>query len=244
MSIIKENMPMYTKHPDTFLPLQTLGTTIPSYKPTVNLPSTYLSQFHWWLAHCPLRQGLVELRDGHDKIIEGWLRRDDALKLYEIAYVTQGDILELGAYHGLSTSILARACEDASCGSVYSVDLDPKSLVIASKTLSSLGLLRYVNFVCSDAVGFVESLAKLDRRFAFVFVDHSHAYTPVYSVCRQLGSVVMPGGFCLFHDFNDIRNSETTDEDYAVYQAVLDGLNSDHFEFYGIYGCTALYRRQ
>jgi hypothetical protein len=80
------------------------------------------------------------------------------------------------------------------------------------------------------------------RRFAFVFIDHSHAYAPVYEVCKALDLIVAPGGFCLFHDFNDSRNRDPRDTEYAVYQAVGDGLDKQRFGFYGVYGCAGLYR--
>ena len=48
--------------------------------------------------------------------IEGWLWREDALKLYEMAYFARGNILELGCYHGLSTALLALALRNARRG--------------------------------------------------------------------------------------------------------------------------------
>ncbi len=56
--------------------------------------------------------------------------------------------------------------------------------------------------------------------------------------------MVNPGGFCLFHDFNDRRNADPAETNYDVYRAVTEGLDPKVFEFYGIYGCTALYRKQ
>ena len=50
-------------------------------------------------------------------------------------------------------------------------------------------------------------------------------------------------GFALFHDFNDPRNSMEEVADYGVYQGVMDGLRTDRWEFWGIYGCTGLFRR-
>jgi hypothetical protein len=32
--------------------------------------------------------------------------------------------------------------------------------------------------------------------------------------------------------------------DHGVYQAVVDGLAPADFDFYGLYGCLALYRRR
>lgn len=60
-------------------------------------------------------------------------------------------------------------------------------------------------------------------------------------MCRELDKITAVGGFCLFHDYNDAKNNQA-EHDYGVYQAVMDGLDLARFEFYGIYGCTGLYR--
>jgi hypothetical protein len=58
----------------------------------------------------------------------------------------------------------------------------------------------------------------------------------------MLPAIVGSGGFCLFHDFNDRRNEDPDEPDYGVHRAVADGLDPESFEFYGIYGCSGLYR--
>jgi hypothetical protein len=80
------------------------------------------------------------------------------------------------------------------------------------------------------------------HRFGFVFVDHSHEYGPVRDVCEVLDRIVGPRAFVLFHDFNDPRNNDSANPDYGVSQAVFDALPAARFEFYGMFGCTALYR--
>jgi hypothetical protein len=105
------------------------------------------------------------------------------------------------------------------------------------------GLLRGVKVHEGDATAFVRARRAEGRRYALAFVDHSHAYHPVHEVCRELPAIVSPGGFCLFHDWNDPRNYELDDVDHAVHQAVVDGMDPRHFEFHGAYGVTALYRR-
>ena len=65
----------------------------------------------------------------------------------------------------------------------------------------------------------------------------------MYAVCEILHRVVDLGGFALFHDFNDPRNSMEGVPDYGVYQGAMDGLRADRWAFWGIYGCTGLFRR-
>jgi len=64
----------------------------------------------------------------------------------------------------------------------------------------------------------------------------------VRHACEDLKTLIRPGGFALFHDYNDSRNGN--DPDYGVYQAVVDTFADGSFEFYGAYGCTGLYRRR
>ncbi|MCP4308780.1 MAG: hypothetical protein GY788_28675 [bacterium] len=56
------------------------------------------------------------LRDGPtiDHPIFGWLRRDDALLLYEMAFFSSGNILEFGTHRGLSSSVMSEALTDAA----------------------------------------------------------------------------------------------------------------------------------
>ncbi len=57
-------------------------------------------------------------------MLRGCLRRSDALKLYEPACFAPGDILELGAFQGLSTCILSQANRSSPHSRrVVSVDL-------------------------------------------------------------------------------------------------------------------------
>jgi predicted O-methyltransferase YrrM len=233
-------------HPETFLRIHELGSIIPPYRPNFDFPGLFIDKSQQDIAKYRLRKGiLIQIRNRplFGKMIRGYLRREDALKLYEMAYFTCGDILELGPFHGLSTSILARANRNsAHPRHIYSVDLDPSCVKSTSLNLRSLGLDKHVIVTCEDAVAAIRRFISEDQHFGFVFVDHSHAYEPVYDVCRLLGRVIVAGGFCQFHDFNDARNSNPNNKDYGVYQAVVDGLEKSDFEFYGIYGCTALYR--
>lgn len=233
-------------HPESWLPLESLGSRMPPYAPTYDFPPPFIDGAHREIAGYPLLDdALIQVKNRRwlGRVIPGWLRRDDALKLYELAYFARGDVLELGTYHGLSAAILARAARNSPIPKrVETIDLNPARTKAASRNLRSLGLLAQVTARSAEAVLAVREHAANRRQFAFVFVDHSHAYAPVYEVCRALDLIVAPGGFCLFHDFNDSRNRDPKNEDYSVFQAVGDGLDKRRFEFYGIYGCSGLYR--
>ena len=233
-------------HPQSWLSLENLGSSIPPYCPTYDYPPPFIDRTHRGIAQSPLKDGLVQIKDRRwfGKVIPGWLRLEDALKLYEMAFFADGDILELGSYHGLSTNIIARACRNSSPKKqIVSIDLDPTCTKITRTSIDRSGLRTYVTTITMDAVSAVADYEHKNKQFAFVFIDHSHAYQPVFEVCKSLHHIVVPGGFCLFHDFNDIRNSDPLDIEYGVFQAVQEGLDKESFDFFGIYGCTGLYRR-
>jgi hypothetical protein len=235
------------RHSETFLSLAQLGSVYPDYRPTVDFGGPFINASHAALGSAPLDGVLVRLeaRPGSGKIIPGWLRRADALKLYELGYFAIGDVLELGTYHGLSTTILSRANHDGpSRKRLVTVDRDPSLTMAAAGTLGDAGLAEGVELVTGDATAVVSRLAREGRRFDFVFVDHSHEERPVRDVCEQLHDVTLAGAFCLFHDYNDLRNADPNDGDYGVYQGVVEGLEESKFEFFGIYGCAGLYRRR
>jgi predicted O-methyltransferase YrrM len=233
-------------HQDTWMRLEELGTRFPDYHPTFDFEGDFIDAAHRYFAECPVKDGvLVQVRNRFwfNAPIRGFLRRADALKLYELAHFAPGDILELGAFQGLSTCILSQANRDSpSRKRIVSVDLSALRVFQTLFNLQTMGLRRDVQLIRADAATAIRRLARDRREFAFVFVDHSHAYEPVYAVCRELRTILRPGGFCLFHDFNDPRNREAQDQDYDVYTAVTEGLNAGEFEFCGIYGCAALYR--
>ena len=159
-----------------------------------------------------------------------------------------GPILEIGSYHGLSTSILAQAVADSgpeTCDRrIVSVELDPAAQAVARGHLERLGLAGNVTFVQQDAAAFCEQAAAAGERFAFAFIDHDHAYTSVLPVCRALPELTLPGAFCLFHDWLDARNFQPEEGDYGVFGATRDGLDPQEFSFYGVFGVAGLYRRE
>jgi|PersoiStandDraft_1058852.scaffolds.fasta_scaffold44275_1 predicted O-methyltransferase YrrM len=218
-------------------------TALPPYERTYAFPSPYINEDHAYYDACPMfpeeeKKYLVDLG------IDGWLRREDALKIYELAFFARGPVLELGSYQGLSTSIISRANLDGKTPKeIVSVELDPAALAKAKTNLESRGLLPHVRQVQQEAAAFCREEVALGRTYDFVFIDHDHAYSSVLDVCREFGKLVAPGGFCLFHDYLDIRNYDPNNKDYGVFQAVRDGLQAAEFESWGIFGVTGLYRR-
>jgi predicted O-methyltransferase YrrM len=232
---------MLSRHDNAFLTLEQTAVDRRfemRYLKTYDFPGAFINTSHSALVANIAETGMIDLG------IEGWLLPADALKLYELVYFCGGDVLELGTYKGLSTAVAAQASYDAAVGNVIvSIDLSAEVIEIARANLDGRPGAERVYFFAVDGGQAVRDLGQANRIFDFVFIDHSHAYDHVYDVCRSLEQVVKLGGFCLFHDFNDPRNSAPEEIDYGVYQGVLGGLDPRRFEFWGIYGCTGLFRR-
>jgi predicted O-methyltransferase YrrM len=227
-------------HPETFLPLEAIG-AIGAYQPNYPIEG-YLNPHHEYLSNLvdnPLLNltapGLLE--HGNGKAIDGWLWKADGLKLYEMAYFAEGDVLELGVYRGLSTCIMAQAIIDSKRDAkVVAVDITDHGW---KRNADLTGVSHMIDFRLGDAVHYVKRFTEEGRKFGFTFVDHSHTYAAVAKVCPILGNVLKPGTFAQFHDYSDRRNG--TDPDYGVWHAVRDTLPKQ-FQFSGIYGCSGLYR--
>lgn len=207
------------------------------YLKTYDFPGEDIDASHRRFGHCPTRDGMIDIG------IEGWLLPADARKLYELAYFCGGDILELGSFRGLSTSILALASVNAGLrNAISSVDLMPDAIAGSRATMKGRPGEERVAFIQASGDDALDRLARARRRFRFAFIDHSHRREHVRSACERLPKVLAPAAFVLFHDYNDYRNPMAENEDYGVHQGVRDGLDKARFEFWGIYGCTGLFR--
>jgi predicted O-methyltransferase YrrM len=170
----------------------------------------------------------------------------DALTLYELGYGCEGDILELGCFHGLSTSILAEALAARGLARrrLLSIDNEAYAVAMTRGTIDNAGLGDWVELAQTDATSACKKLLHAARHFGLVFVDHSHSYAAMLPVCRMLAGLLAPGGYVLFHDYNDGRNADPNNADYEVVRAVADGLEPNAVEFVGIFGCSALFRKR
>jgi predicted O-methyltransferase YrrM len=231
----------FVRHEDTLLTLAETATDRRfdmKFQKTFGYDGDFLDDTHRALAHRLHDTGMIDIG------IDGWLLPADAQKLYEMAYLCPGDILELGAYRGLSATVMNQACTANGRDQVIvSVDLDAAAIETATRALRAQPGGERAHFFTVDAETAVRDLAAAKRRFGFAFIDHSHRYDHVLGVCGQLHRVVEIGGFALFHDFNDPRNIAPSAPDYGVYQGVMDGLRPDRWDFWGIYGCSGLFRR-
>ncbi|MCF8468319.1 MAG: class I SAM-dependent methyltransferase [Sneathiella sp.] len=251
-----------------------LGRTIPNYAKTYDFPGEYINDEQKWWSECPVSGIKVGVRPRPDldegpldnpkydkRDIFGALRRADALKIYELAYFSNGDVIDMGTAFGLSCSISAQALEKAGGnGCIDTVDLNSTHQEFAKKAISGLPGNQRVSYHLMDGTTFLKQYRDEKRLAGFVFIDHAHTYNAVFEAAQLMDEVVAPGGFVLFHDYNDWRNSDKNDPVYAdlwakvpperleefaafgAYSAAHEGL-SDAFEFHGVFGCTGLFRK-
>jgi predicted O-methyltransferase YrrM len=180
--------------------------------------------------------GMLDLPFLIDLGIEGFLHKTEALKLYEMAYYADGDLLELGTHKGLSTSILAEALHDRRSGIIETIDIDAEANAIAKTNLSQLPGFERINFMVADAEKGMDDLIGANRIFGFIFVDHWHGYGATHEAAQRIPPLLSDGGYVMFHDFFDVGNKDP-DHPYGVYQAVLDTLGKDdRFLFSGAAG--------
>jgi predicted O-methyltransferase YrrM len=233
-----------TRHPQSWVPFEQLGKAWMPYLATYSGFGELIDDTHRELAAAPRVGPLIDIG------VPGWLRVEDALKLYELAYYCTGNILELGTNRGLSASVLASAVAAAGNGAnVVTIDVDPSLSDTARRNLKERRLDHFVQFVAADALLAMNELVAKGMRFGLCFVDHSHSYEAVTQACYRLPQLVSPGGFVVFHDFLDGRNTRRKDvgdspEEYGVYAAVEEALPRAAFEFYGCYGCCGVFRKQ
>ncbi|MBS1832935.1 MAG: class I SAM-dependent methyltransferase [Acidobacteria bacterium] len=221
--------------------------------PNVNLDYTptfgfegFLNKEHEEWANWPLTPDRIV-----DHRIFGWLRRADALKLYEMAAMCDGDILELGTHQGLSSHIMTAALRrfgDTGKRRICTIDLDEPCVNKACENLAGEIAEGLVDVRVGEAGEVCRRYIAQGKRFGFIFVDHSHYYGPMREVCQMLGQLVAPGGFVLFHDFTDPRSafpeSGKPEPDFGVLAACVDSLPDGEFEYYGAFGCAGLYGRR
>lgn len=209
------------------------------YQPTISADD-FVDNRHRELASA--KTGMNGIDVCIDIGIDGYLTHGDAMKLYEMAALGTGDILELGTHKGLSTSILAAAISKRSDGVIEAVDIDLTTNIQARETISKRPGAELVNFVVMDATRRLDELILMKRKFGFIFVDHWHGYDATYDVAVRLEKLLLGGGFALFHDAINPGNADP-DHPYGVFPAIEDTIRKDkRFVFCGNFGCCSLYQ--
>jgi hypothetical protein len=194
----------------------------------------FVNETHEELASCPTRTcptrggELVELG------VPGRLRVSEALKIYELGYLTPGDALELGTGHGLGTFVLAQAVRDSGRPRrVVTVELDPQKLRAAERWLERFGLADPVETQVAEPASFCRRLAGENAHYGFVLVRHEGSPHELARIVDLLAPAVGKGGYVLLLP-GDESNGPLADVAFPA----------DAFESAGRIGDGQLLRRQ
>ncbi|CAB4326856.1 MULTISPECIES: class I SAM-dependent methyltransferase [unclassified Brucella] len=241
---MRNMIPQPTLYPETWITLERVAELdfnelVFPHRPTISAVD-FIDERHEEIAGA--KTGMHQIDVCIDLGIEGYLTHGDALKLYEMAALGRGDVLELGTHKGLSTTILAEALSRRADGIIETIDIDLTTNIQARENVAARVGTDRVNFVVMDATRRLDELIKMHRRFGFVFVDHWHGYDATYEAASRLENLLLDGGFVLFHDVINPGNADP-DHPYGVFQAIDDTIRKDsRFVFCGNFGCCSLYQ--
>jgi len=149
-----------------------------------------LNEYHESLLHLPIENGVIKTD------IEGWLQPAEAHYLYECAYKSN-NILELGCYHGLSTTIMTRAIYDAGNeGTMTTLDVFEENINETKKNIQKYTPDVKVNYKIADAINFILTD---DSKYDLIFIDANHTYNWMKVLTHKLSPISQ--GKIVFHDF-------------------------------------------
>jgi SAM-dependent methyltransferase len=222
------------------------------YRPIHSWPGPWIDSSHEALANAdygagtsgPDRNGLFAgdepRRPGHLRHeVVGWLTRGDVLTLYEMAYYSDGSILNIGASHGLSAVLMAQAARNAGLDCrIDSVEVDPLRASATEEALVSRGVVGRVLGGRSDVV----LPGVPDSSYSLIFVDGGHCHEDCASDSRHVLRLLKPGGFALFHDYAAPENLNANNPHIKVWPAVRDVIGRQ-LEFLGVSGLIGIFRR-
>lgn len=211
------------------------------YVRTFQFPGEAIDGFHARLATAPL--GRKGVNFGIDIGLDGYLATAEAMKLYELAYFGCGDVLELGTFMGLSASIIGSALRSRGDGALHTCDISTLYSRTARRALRWHPAQPFIRFHTGDAPNFLDRMIAERRTFGFVFVDHWHGYEATHDVVVRLPRLVTPGGFVMFHDYND-PSARDPSHPHKVFQAVRDGLDEDAFQLCCVVASSAVFQRR
>jgi Methyltransferase domain len=174
--------------------------------------------------------------------VPGWLRAEDALKLYELAYFAPGPILEIGGYRGKSTCLMALAVRASGRGTpIISIDVDPEAQAATRSAARRHAVDEHLLLVRGTAQSFFR--ANRSVVCALIFVDGDHSYAGVSRDLASLQPHLADSGLLLLHDYNDGRNAVGEDSEIDVVRAVADSWVAAQCAFAGVFGACGLFQR-
>jgi hypothetical protein len=174
------------------------------------------------------------------KDIPGWQMEGDTYKLYEMGYFAGDVILEIGTFGGRSavvelTGALSRHRQSGTQPQFFGIDIDSDSVRRTYESLKQFHLETYALLYQGTLQEFVK---EFPIQPTMCFVDGDHRYEGVKRDLDLLVEFLEPGIPVLCHDYT---NPENDTGEYGIRKAANEWEEKGYAEFYGVFGCSALF---
>ena len=154
-----------------------------------------ITDYHASLLDLPIEKGVIKTD------IDGWLQPTEAHFLYKCAYES-ANILELGPYHGLSTTIIAQAKIDSgNIGTITTVDVFSKNIEKTKHNVEKIAPDVKISYNIDDAINFVVKQNELPMPvfYDMIFIDANHTYEWMKLLTQKVKP--LSDGIMLFDDY-------------------------------------------
>jgi len=151
--------------------------------------------------------------------IQGWLSENAGITLYDLVlkYAPNGNIVELGAWKGLSTVWLANGVKDRGNGRVYSIDTwegsaneaihaemlkDYDKDQLCNEFLENMikaGVAEYVEPIRTTTLN-ASRIWPVENQIGLLMIDADHSYEGVKRDFEFWSPLVADGGLIVFDD--------------------------------------------
>ncbi len=142
--------------------------------------------------------------------IDGWLSRNEANMLYQLAGISPGTIVEIGSWKGRSSATLAMGsknnplhppvlCIDPFTGSKEHRDIDPECNTW-NDFWTNLTNLKLFDIIQPIQKSSREAYSLHSGDIGMLFIDGSHEFEDVEFDFLNWGSKVVSGGYICLHD--------------------------------------------
>ncbi len=144
------------------------------------------------------------------KTVEGWLTEKEAELLYNTAKISSGNIVEIGAWKGLSTIFLSLGLiQGKNDNKIYSIDHHTGSKEHQKKNCEIFTLPEFSENIRKFNVGHVirtvvttsaKASKHINSKISLIFIDGSHEYKDVKNDFILWWQKLEIGGIIMFHD--------------------------------------------
>lgn len=161
--------------------------------------------------------------------IKGWLSQEEGEALRN--YARGGICLEIGSFHGKSSSYIAQTARRLYCVDTFKADGSGQNQLSDYETLTPFlaNIKQYSNIVPILGASSVVVPALADNFFDFIFIDALHDYESVRVDISMCVSKLKVGGKMAFHDYGET----------CGWDGVLNAVNEKFGKPDFVHGCVA-----